>query len=60
LEEVGAPYEPISVSAEEVKQPEHLARQPLGRVPVLETDGELLFASTAICLHLADQHPEAG
>jgi glutathione S-transferase len=60
LEEIGAPYEPVSVSAEEVKAPEHLARQPLGRVPVLETDGEVLFESTAICLHLADKHPEAG
>jgi glutathione S-transferase len=60
LEEIGAPYEPVSVSAEDVKEPEHLARHPLGRVPVLETDGEMLFESTAICLHLADQHPEAG
>jgi glutathione S-transferase len=60
LEEVGAPYEPISVSTEEAGGPEHLARHPLGRVPVLEHDGEVLFESTAICLHLADLHPEAG
>jgi glutathione S-transferase len=37
-----------------------MARHPLGRVPVLEAGGEVLFESTAICLHLADQHPEAG
>jgi glutathione S-transferase len=60
LEEIGAPYEPTSVSTEEAKEPEHLARHPLGRVPVLETEDEVLFESTAICLHLADQHPEAG
>lgn len=60
LEEMDVPYEPISVSSEEVKQSEHLARQPLGRVPALEADGEMLFESTAICLQLADQHPEAG
>jgi glutathione S-transferase len=60
LEEIGAPYEPISVSTEEVVGPEHLARHPLGRVPVLEHEGQVLFESTAICLHLADLHPEAG
>jgi glutathione S-transferase len=60
LEEIGAPYEPIGVSTEETKEPAHLARHPLGHVPVLETEGEVMFESTAICLHLADQHPEAG
>ena len=60
LEEVGEPYEPARVTTEEVKEPEHLARHPLGRVPVLETDGEVLFESTAICLQLADTHPDAG
>jgi glutathione S-transferase len=29
-------------------------------VPVLEIDDEVLFESTAICLHLADRYPEAG
>jgi glutathione S-transferase len=60
LEEIGAPYELTSVSAEEAREGEHLARHPLGHVPVLETEGEVLFESTAICLYLADQHPEAG
>jgi glutathione S-transferase len=60
LEEIGAPYEPISVSTEEAREPEHLVRHPLGQVPVLETERGVLFESTAICLHLADQHPEAG
>jgi len=60
LEEIGETYEPVSVSAEEVREPAHLARHPLGRVPVLETNGEVLFESTAICLHLADQHEDAG
>jgi glutathione S-transferase len=60
LEEIGAPYEPISVSTEEANGPEHSARHPLGRVPVLEHEGQVLFESTAICLHLADLHPDAG
>ncbi len=44
---------------EEGKGPEHLARHPLGRVPVLEESEGPLFESAAICLHLADMHPEA-
>jgi len=61
LEEIGAPYEPVSLSTAETTESEHLARHPLGRVPVLETDeGELLFESTAICLDLGDRYPEAG
>jgi glutathione S-transferase len=52
LEEVGAPYE---VTAEE-----HLARHPLGRVPVLEDDEGFLFESGAMCLHIGDLYPEAG
>jgi glutathione S-transferase len=59
LEEVGEPYEPARVTTEEVKEPAHLARHPLGRVPVLEANGEVLFESTAICLHLVDQHADA-
>ena len=60
LEEVGEPYEPARVTTEEVMEPEHLARHPLGRVPVLEANGDVLFESTAICLHLADQYADAG
>jgi glutathione S-transferase len=60
LEEIGAPYECVSVSAEEAKQPEHLARHPLGRVPVLEQDDQIVFESAGVCLHLADQYPDAG
>jgi len=38
----------------------HLARHPLNRVPVLQEDDGFVFESAAICLHLADMHPEAG
>jgi glutathione S-transferase len=60
LEELGEPYEVIVISREEGRGPDHLARHPLGRVPVLEQDGAFVFESAAICLHLADMHPEAG
>src|SRR5579872_4029624 len=59
LEEVGAPYELVIMSAEEVAG-EHRSRHPLGRVPVLEDDEGTVFESTGLCLHVADLHPGAG
>jgi glutathione S-transferase len=60
LEEVGAPYELIVMTREEGRGEEHLARHPLGRVPVLEDDEGFLFESAALCLHVGDLYPEAG
>jgi glutathione S-transferase len=60
LEELGQPYELVVMDSEVGKGPEHLTRHPLGRVPVIEDDEGFVFESAAICLHLADLHPEAG
>jgi glutathione S-transferase len=60
LEELGESYEITMMTREEAKAKEHRARHPLGRVPVLEDEGGFVFESAAICLHLADLHPEAG
>jgi glutathione S-transferase len=60
LEEVGEPYELVKMTVEEGRSEEHRARHPLRRVPVLEDGGGYLFESAAICLHIADLHPEAG
>ena len=61
MEEAGQPYEVVKMTYEEGKGEEHLTRHPLGRVPVLEDDGgQLLFESAAICLQIADTHPQAG
>ena len=43
----------------ENKAPAHLARNPLGQVPVLETDGGACISeTTAICEFLEEQYPE--
>ena len=60
LEELGEPYELEVMSREESRGEDHLARHPLGRVPVLEDDEGFLFESAALCLHLGDLHPQAG
>ncbi len=60
LEELGEPYEVVEITPEEGRGEAHRARHPLGRVPVLEDDEGPVFESAAICLHLADLHPDAG
>jgi glutathione S-transferase len=60
LEEIGLPYELTVLDREESTGDEHLARHPLGRVPVLEDDEGLLFESVAMCMQLGDQNPESG
>lgn len=62
LEELGAAYELILVDREKNAHhsAEYLKLNPNGRIPVL-IDGDLvLYESAAICLHLADCHPQAG
>jgi glutathione S-transferase len=61
LHEIGAPFDATRIAPEERRSPEHLARQPLGRVPALELDdGAMMFESGAIMLQLGDLHPESG
>jgi glutathione S-transferase len=61
LEELAAPYELTELRGAQRRSPEHLGRHPLGRVPALELgDGTTMFESAAICLQLADLHPERG
>lgn len=62
LEEIGAPYELALIDRTQNahKADDYLKMNPSGRIPVL-VDGNLtLFETAAICLHLADRHPEAN
>lgn len=62
LEEIGAPYalELVDRKNDAHKSPAYLALNPNGAIPVL-VDGDLvLYEAAAICLYLADKHPEAN
>lgn len=62
LEELGVAFELVLVDRERAahKSADYLKLNPSGRIPVL-VDGELVQSeAAAICLHLADRHPEAN
>lgn len=42
-------YEFITMGAADMKSPEHLARQPFGKIPAIDDDGFVLSESRAIC-----------
>jgi glutathione S-transferase len=52
LEEKGASYRLAPVAPGTFQSPEHLARHPFGRVPVLEHDGLMLYETQAILRYL--------
>lgn len=54
LEEAGADYDikEVDIFNGENKSPEYLAKNPFGKVPTLEVDGELLYETTAITDYL--------
>src|SRR5258708_2977289 len=52
LEEKGASYRFSPVAPGTLRSPEHLARHPFGRVPVLEHNGFLLYETQAILRYL--------
>jgi glutathione S-transferase len=43
-----------------IKTPEYLARNPMGKMPVLEVDGTAIPESEVICEYLEDLHPGTG
>lgn len=61
LEEVGAPYEQhILDYGTTMKSAEYLAINPMGKVPAIVHDGQIVTECAAICAYLADAFPEAG
>ena len=61
LEEIGVPYQLVLLDRDKNahKAPEYLKLNPHGRIPTLVDGTLVLFETAAICMHLADKHPEA-
>ena len=62
LEEIGAPFELVFVDRANNahKAAPYLALNPNGSIPVLVEGDLVLYEAAAICLYLADAHPEAA
>ncbi len=61
-EECGAEYKhhSLDLAAGEHRSAENLALNPNGRVPFMRNEELVLFESAAICLYMAERHPEAN
>jgi glutathione S-transferase len=61
LEEIGQPYEvKVIPYGPEMKSPDFLAINPMGKVPALMHDGAVVTECAAICTYLAESFPDAG
>lgn len=61
LEEVGQPYQVRYLDyGPQMKAPEYLAINPMGKVPALVHGNRVVTEYAAICAYLADAFPEAG
>lgn len=62
LEELGAPYElhVLNLKAGEQRSPKYTAINPMGKVPAVTCDGELVTEQPAVFIYLADLFAEAG
>src|SRR5258708_34923043 len=55
LEEAGLPYRTRLLEQGDQDKPGYRALQPFGQVPILEEDGQTLFESGAIVLHIVER-----
>lgn len=61
LEETGAAYQAEIIEyGPAMKRPDFLAINPMGKVPAIIHDGQLVTETAAICAYLADAFPAAG
>ena len=61
LEEVAAPYQTVVVAfGPEMRSPDFLALNPMGKVPVIRHGGQIVTECAAICAYLAAAYPKAG
>ncbi|MFT3727958.1 MAG: glutathione S-transferase family protein [Terricaulis sp.] len=55
LEEAGLPYRTRLLAQGDQNKPEYRALQPFGQVPIFEEDGQVLFETGAIVLHIGER-----
>jgi len=55
LEEAGLPYRTRLLEQGDQDEPEYRALQPFGQVPIFEENGQVIFESGAIVLHVAER-----
>ena len=61
LEELNATYDTVIVEyGPDMKGPEYLAINPMGKVPAIKHGNVIVTECAAICAYLADAFPEAG
>ncbi|GGE19679.1 glutathione S-transferase [Polymorphobacter glacialis] len=61
LEELGVPYETVILGYDgDMKTPEYLAINLMGKVPTIRHGDRIVTEVAAICAYLADAFPEAG
>jgi GST-like protein len=62
LEELGLDYDTtwVRLDKDEQRRPEFLALNPNHKIPVLEDDGQVIWESGAILLHLGERHDPKG
>lgn len=62
LEELGADYElkVLSMKAGDLRKPEYLAVNPMGKVPAIQHEGALVTEQIAIFQYLADLYADRG
>ncbi len=62
LTELDASYEPVVIDFPngENREPAYIAVNPMGKVPALEDEGNIVTETAAICAYLADKYPDKG
>ena len=61
LEEIGQPYDTVLLDfGTTMKAPGYLAVNPMGKVPALVHDAQIITEAAAICTYLAETFPKAG
>ena len=61
LHEAGVTYEQVMLDyGTTMKDAAYLAVNPMGKVPAIVDDGQVVTETAAICAYVADRYPEAG